>query len=253
METFRTLEDAKLFTQKLPWEKGNEDALTNIFHEKLAPYFLYGGYIRVLDRYRVYIKCVEFYFHSEKENGIKDPIVYHRNNYHVEGILPYFKPFTFHAHASGFDIAFENPIEEYRASLLIRAYEVYDEADEYKDKPFLNANNGKFNHSCDPQVNTQSTYLYDILNGFGDAGIISWIHEPSNQYLTNTCPLESPAKRKNVPLYKTIMDSEEKVEKDYYINHKEEFANQFKEEPKFFKSSDKYYANDPREWSFSRK
>ena len=174
METLKTLEEIKHLTQELPWEKGNEDVLTNIFHEKLAPYFLYGGYIRVLNRYRIYIKRVEFYFHCEND-GIKDDIVYHRNNYHVEGILPFFFPFTLHAHASGFDIAFESPEKEYRASALIRAYEIYDE----NEKKYLNydKNTKKFVHSSEPAINTQSTYLYDILNGFGDAGIISWVHD----------------------------------------------------------------------------
>ncbi len=55
----------------------NETELQNLF-EKLAPAFLYGGYIKVRDDYRIYVKTVEFYFHSEKENGIHDPIVYHR-------------------------------------------------------------------------------------------------------------------------------------------------------------------------------
>ena len=186
METqIKSLEEAKILTQNLPLKEDNKDSstweLTSIFHEKLAPYFLYGGYIRVLDRYRIYIQRVEFYFHCEN-NGIKDDIVYHRNNYHVEGKLPYFSPFTLHAHASGFDIAFENPEKEYRASALIRAYEIYDENE--IEKKYLNydKDNKKFVHSSEPAINTQSTYLYDILNGFGDAGIISWIHNPLQLY-----------------------------------------------------------------------
>ena len=47
--------------------------------KRLADNFLYGGYIQVRNEYRIYIQTVEFYFHSEKEDGIKDPIVYHRN------------------------------------------------------------------------------------------------------------------------------------------------------------------------------
>lgn len=187
METqIKSLETAKLLTQILPLKEDNKDSskwkLTSIFHEQLAPYFLYGGYIRVLDRYRIYIQRVEFYFHCENE-GIKDDIVYHRNDYHVDGILPYFLPFTLHAHASGFDIAFENPEKKYRASVLIRAYEIYDE-NEKDEKKYLNydKNNKKFVHTSKPDINTQSTYLYDILNGFGDAGIISWVHELSKLY-----------------------------------------------------------------------
>ena len=43
----------------------NETELQNIFKE-LAPAFLYGGYIKVREDYQVYIRTVEFYFHSEK-------------------------------------------------------------------------------------------------------------------------------------------------------------------------------------------
>ena len=149
------------------------EELTSKF-EQLAPYFLYSGYIRVLGRFRVYIQRVEFYFHSETD-GIQDEIVYHRNNYHIIGKLPYFTPITFHAHASGYDIAFENAAEQYRASALIRAYEVYDE----QEHKYLKASNGKFDYTENPYTNIQSTYLYDILNGFGDAGTIEWVHKPS--------------------------------------------------------------------------
>ena len=52
---------------------------------KLALVFLYGGYIQVRNDYKVYIRTVEFYFHSEKENGVHDPIVYHRNKRDFDG------------------------------------------------------------------------------------------------------------------------------------------------------------------------
>lgn len=150
------------------------DKLSEAFAE-LAPYFLYGGYIQVLNRYHIYIQRVEFYFHSEREDGIKDPIVYHRDKYHIDAKLPYFTPITFHAHASGYDIAFENPDKEYRASVLIRAYEVFDE----EQKEYLKVEKSRFVYTKVPFTNTQSTYLYDILNGFGDAGSILWTDSKS--------------------------------------------------------------------------
>ncbi len=138
-----------------------------ILFEKLAPAFLYGGFIQVREDYKVYIRTVEFYFHSEKPNGVHDPIVYHRNKRDVEGNVlmevPYFPLLTLHAHASGFDITFENEKIEYRASALIRAYEVKDKNGKYlkwdKEKRM-------FLKTSDYWCNTQSTYLYDMLNGF---------------------------------------------------------------------------------------
>ena len=133
----------------------------------IAPAFLYGGYIRVRNDYRVYIRTVEFYFHSEKGNGVHDPIVYHRNKRDSVGNLlaeiPYFPIMTLHAHASGFDIAFESELNEYRASALIRSYEVKDRVGKYliwdkENEMFVESEKYGYNH--------QSTYLYDLLNGF---------------------------------------------------------------------------------------
>ena len=106
--------------------------LDNECFHRLAEAFLYGGYISVSDhekeRYRIFIRTVEFYCHHEgdEKDLPKDPIVYHRNGHYVEGEVPYFPLMSFHAHASGYDITFENPELKLRSSALIRAYEVYD-------------------------------------------------------------------------------------------------------------------------------
>lgn len=134
----------------------------------LAPAFLYGGYIRIGKDYRVYIRTVEFYFHRE-DNIISDPIVYHRKGrYPDRDRVPYFSLMSIHAHASGFDIAFENERHQYRASALIRAYEIYDE----KRKEFLLLKNGK-------KTDDRSTFLYDYLNGFSihEKMGIEWVSE----------------------------------------------------------------------------
>jgi len=208
METLKLKE--KLENLSLPWENGNENEKDKVYEQegklddsltkefiKLAPFFLNGGYILVHKRYRVYLQQIEFYFHSEQPNGVKDDIVYHRNDYHVEGVLPYFVPITFHAHPSGYDIAFENPTEKYRASILIRAYEIYDEkyAENNADgKKFMKVEDRKFVYSHEPISNTQSTYLYDILNGFGTDIDICWIDEKQQR----NSKIESPLKRKGV-------------------------------------------------------
>ena len=100
----------------------SEAELQKMF-KNLAPVFLYGGYIQVRNEYRIYIRTVEFYFHSEKHDGVHDPIVYHRDGRDLER-APYFPPMTLHAHKSGYDITFESESGRYRASALIRSYEV---------------------------------------------------------------------------------------------------------------------------------
>ncbi len=154
----------------------DEDKLQEKFRE-LAKTFLYGGYIQVNKDYKIYIRTVEFYFHSEKEAGIHDPIVYHRNGKYIKN-APYFPLMSLHAHNSGFDIAFEKE-GEYRASALIRSYEVKSNDENiywvWKSK------DGMFEESPEYTYNTQSTYLYYLLNGFslGNGNNIKWIDSPT--------------------------------------------------------------------------
>lgn len=164
----------------------SESELNKVFLD-LAESFLYGGYISVKDqkgeeRYRIYLRTVEFYCHHEdkdqdKKNSAlpKDPIVYHRNGKYVEGEVPYFPLMAFHAHASGFDITFEKQELQLRSSALIRAYEVYDvQCGKFltysrEHKKFVKCDENK-----KERVNSQSTYLYDFLNGFiGDS--VKWV------------------------------------------------------------------------------
>ena len=152
------------------------EKLTEAFAE-LAPYFLSGGYIKVREDYRVYPTTVEFYFHAET-GVVKDPIVYHRNNKYVDGDIPYFPLMTLHAHDSGYDITFENPEKEYRASVLIRAYQIWDinqkcwlkwDATMQKFRKFVKAD-------ITP-INTQVMYLKFLLNGFPMNGecLVDWV------------------------------------------------------------------------------
>ena len=156
----------------------SESELQNMF-KNLASAFLYGGYIQVRNEYRIYIRTVEFYFHSEKHDGIHDPIVYHRDGRDLER-SPYFPPITLNAHTSGFDITFESEPDRYRASALIRSYEV-----KTSDGKYLKWDRTKnlFLASSAYQYNTQSTYLYTLLNGFAldDTLGIKWIDAQRSQ------------------------------------------------------------------------
>lgn len=129
--------------------KINESSISAEFQE-IAIKILYGGYIDVYGEFRIYARTLEFYFHEE-EGDIKDPIVYHRNGKYGDLLPapPYFPIMSLHAHMSGFDIAFESEKGKYRASALIRRYSVY------RADGTLIVDNA-----------TQSTYLYNYLNGF---------------------------------------------------------------------------------------
>ena len=185
MSTMEKLIDVlKTFEKEITYSI-TKDRLQKMFKRNLAPAFLYGGYIQVRGEYKIYIKTVEFYFHSEITKGIHDPIVYHRNGRNMEKV-PYFPIMTLNAHNSGFDITFESENKNYRASALIRAYEVMDEKDQFL---VWNKEKNQFeepkNQSEPPNngVNTQSTYLYYLLNGFslGNDNSIKWIDEPRSK------------------------------------------------------------------------
>lgn len=175
----------------------------------LAESFLYGGYISVADhkeeRYRIFIRTAEFYCHYEGDNKDlpKDPIVYHRNGRYVEGEVPYFPLMSFHAHASGYDITFENEKLELRSSALIRTYEVYDCVKECflvyrKVKDDKGSEVSLFvKHAEGKRYNTQSTYLYNFLNGFL-ADSVKWIDEDLS---TTTAKRISKKSRQNVYEY----------------------------------------------------
>ena len=173
------------------------------FHN-LAKAFLYGGYISVTDQserecYRIYIRTVEFYCHCEDDKSdIKDPIVYHRNGKYTSGNVPYFPLMSFHAHASGYDITFENAKQHLRSSALIRAYEIYDvKAGKYL---VYSQSDRKFIESDEAGHNQQSTYLYYFLNGFiGDS--VKWIDTPRDDNFSKKVSIRI-APRKNVYEYK---------------------------------------------------
>lgn len=144
----------------------SESALVKQFKE-LAKQFIYGGYIKVNDTYRVYIRTVEFYYHDESDqpDAIKDPIMYHRNKPDMN--VPYFPLMSLNAHQSGCDITFENEEQRFRASALIREYSVYD----CKAQAFLPLQKN--------MRDNRSTFLFDYLNGFSlkDKSEIVWIDD----------------------------------------------------------------------------
>lgn len=101
----------------------------------LAQKMLYGGYFAVYKEgvvaRRIYINCVEFYYHEEFEGGFKDWIVYHRNPLNGKNKKAAFPLGSLHSHVSGVDITFEDQKAKaedvrYRASALIREFMVTD-------------------------------------------------------------------------------------------------------------------------------
>ena len=161
-----------------------EKSLEPVF-KMLARKFIYGGYLKVGNDYKVFLKTVEFYYHEE-EGPVKDNYVYHRNGKFKSSfkdghdrIVPYFPIMTLHSHWSGFDITFENPEKKYRASVLIREYAIFDEKE--GKYVYWDTKKKEYNYilSDKPIKDNRSSYLIYYINGFtiqeGQMTRIEWV------------------------------------------------------------------------------
>ena len=110
---------------------------------------------------------------------------------------------SLHAHNSGFDITFEKK-DEYRASALIRSYEV--KSNDEKFYLVWNKKTKMFEESREYGYNTQSTYLYILLNGFslGNENDIKWIDSPRESQIIPGKPRQNVFQSECDTKYKPI-------------------------------------------------
>ena len=202
---------------------------------KLARRLFFEGHFLVEGRRHIYLEQIEFYYHEEGENGIKDPVMYHTND-HEKRELHYFKVGHFNMHQSGVDVTFENPDKnkQYRASFLIRAYSVIDPG-----KP--------------KRYEKRSTFIYEDMFYMGvpmDETIdIKWVDnddESSNwdsqgEWRQNVADYEKDENGKY------IKKNKEGEKDDSNGNYNKAKA---KEGDEYFFSSGKRYRKCPRKWRF---
>ena len=195
------------------------EKLSQLF-EPIAKHLLCGGCFEVYsgDKLvrRVFPYTVEFYYHEEGE-GVKDPIVYHKNT------PDYFEPGTINAHQSGIDITFENGDDDakYRASALIRAFRV-KEGDDIKAKYKDDYDRKSYAKSKD--VEYRSTYIYDyLLTNIPMPITIKWVSldtgidiEPIKGY------------RVNVFKYDSNLEKTKELDRKPWAFSLEEFPNKYK-------------------------
>lgn len=186
----------------------------NVAKAILSGHFVVQNSSNKLERVEVYPTCVEIYYHEEQANGVKDPIVYHRNLKKTENFE--IKPSVFslgvlHNHVSGIDITFEHKANAdneiitgiVRASALIREFKVKD-----KDGKWVEFTKIKNNKEEKYDIEDRSTYIYEYLFGqfsiFDGGFTISWKDDEE-------CDLKEPSPRKNVFEYQnTEFDYEKK-------------------------------------------
>ena len=138
--------------------------------EAIAKDVILGGCFEINGMRRIYYPLeIEFYYHEEGENGLKDPVMYHTDDH--EKVAPkYFPLGALNCHLSGIDVTFENKEKQYRASFLIRKYRVCEyESGEWVEKK---------------ECEKRSTYIYEdmFMNiPLSDGINVKWVNvEPIN-------------------------------------------------------------------------
>ncbi len=184
------------YIKKLKEFIGADGKKENLAHQfkYLADYFLTQGYFLINGERRVYICDVEFYYHEEKEGGIKDWIMYHRDKTNRKGDmieLDYFEMGQLNAHNSGIDITFENKQQKYRAGMLIRGFKIVDTLPLEQNDSIL-------------KYDGRSTYIYEAMLNYGNIGKginIVWVEE-DNYFKVNADDIVN-CTRQNVAEYES--------------------------------------------------
>lgn len=200
--------------------------------EAIAKDVLLGGCFEINGVRRIYPLEIEFYYHEEGENGLKDPVMYHTAD-HEGKMLDYYPLGSLNCHISGMDVTFENQEKQYRASFLIRKYRVCEyESGEWVEKK---------------ECEKRSTYIYEdmFMNiPLSDGITVKWI---SGETVNPTKEIVRK-QRINVAEYKRDNDGKfTKVEIT-----KEEYDKLSDVEPQeYFSYSGKKLKKCKREWNYS--
>ena len=89
---------------------------------KVAEHFLYGGFLLLNGKEKLYLREIEFYFMS-MDGSIQEDKMYRRDSSDNDWL----ETGTLFLHNSGIDITFEDyKNHKFRASVLIRAYDLFD-------------------------------------------------------------------------------------------------------------------------------
>lgn len=187
----------------------------------MAKELLYGGYFLIENKKHLYLDDIEFYYHEEGTEGLKDPIMYHTNDNEGKGKeIPYYELGRLHLHISGVDVTFENEEKQYRASFLIRGF-----------------------HVDNKEYDNHSTHVYDemLYMGLplGKPIEIKWISKDLEGKETYTPKGEW---RKNVAEYEYKDGKYAKIE-----YHGKDFDPNL-----YFRYSGHVYKKCPRKWRFRK-
>ena len=216
--------------------KDEKEKLSNLSSQfkAIAKDVLLGGCFEINGVRRIYPLEIEFYYHEEGEDRLKDPVMYHTAD-HEGKMLDYYPLGSLNCHTSGMDITFENQEKQYRASFLIRKYRVC----EYEGGAWKVMNN--------KECEKRSTYIYEdmFMNiPLSDGINVKWISsETSNIAKDILCK-----PRINVAEY--IKDKDGKFTK-FEITKDEYDKLSDVEQKDYFSYSGKKLKRCKREWNYS--
>lgn len=200
----------------------------------IAEHAFFGGYFEVNNKRRIYPTDIEFYYHEEDADGLKDPIMYHTDD-HEKKKLEYYPLSSLNFHMSGLDVTFENKKMNYRASFLIREYKVCD----FNGKDWVETKGNE----------NRSTYIYEdmLMNIPLSEGVnIRWIDSPSEKEASWEPVVSS---RINVANYVTDTEGsyiKEEIDKNAFDQLPLE------EQKKYFSYSGKKFKRCNRMWNFHK-
>ncbi len=119
MKYFDTLRDA---LDSCRFTNANEGNLCKEIFPRIASQLLYGGYILLNNKEKLYLREIEFYF-LNADGSIREDKMYRRESPDDDWL----DIGTLFPHNSGIDITFEDTtLHQFRASVLIRAFDLFD-------------------------------------------------------------------------------------------------------------------------------
>lgn len=186
----------------------SEDDL-NIEFSDIARELIFGGLFKVTYKDadgEKRLRCIRivdaegYYFDDRNADGVRDWIMYHRDVWKrgsIDPVSPAYLPVgTFYLHNSGVDLTFESKKHGYRASMLLRSYQMKGVDNEFA---VLEFNDLVWSEA----VQSHPTYLYDdmlsVISPFDDETSIEWLqyddkpeNAPGTAYRQNVARFATP-------------------------------------------------------------
>jgi len=173
MELKKLLSDFRIDSETVR-QQINDKTKDPLFFKDIAECMLSGHFLVTSKSKKVIVRptVLEFYYHEEAPDGVKDFIVYHKNTKNKKddkGLIPCG---FLHNHVSGIDLTFEHENGgKVRASILIRSFKI--ETDGQEQKAAMKAYNINIDENDERSTGLYSALfgIFSVFDGFN----IEWV------------------------------------------------------------------------------